>query len=279
MRQILFFSILLTQAVSCLADIRPRALVAHSPSAAEAKHGRELLSGVVKRWGGSDHWSSAGAMVAELGDHWPAGPARMMAMPWPQSGQPVRLSWQIGTDNARLEFSGGERAGEIWGIQNWATYTIKDGVLKFKDDKTITFWLPTIQYFIEAPFRLGSADVLFYAGEGKARGQEYDLVFVSWGTAEPQSSIDQYLLWINRATGQLDFMQYTVRDMYPFVTGVMHYQDFRPIGSLTLPHRLTAAKGLETDGYVHEMRIASIGLAPITDPRVFVPEPLRAGKK
>ncbi|MBL8018557.1 MAG: DUF3641 domain-containing protein [Leptospirales bacterium] len=127
MRQLLFFSILLTQAVSCLADIRPKA---HSPSAAESKHGRELLGGVVKRWGGLDQ--------------------------------------------------------------------------KFKDDRTIPF---------------------------------------------------------SGSTG--------LRDMYPFVTGVVHYQDFRPVGSLTLPHRLTAAEGLETDDCVHEMRIASIGWAPIADPKVF----------
>ncbi len=203
----------------------------------------------------------------------------MMAMPWPESGQRVRLSWQVGTDNARLEFIGGERAGEVWGIQNWVTYTAREGALQFKPDKDIAFWLPTMQYFLEAPFRLTSADVLFYAGDATARGQHYDLVFASWGTQEPQSDVDQYVLWINRSTGQLDFLQYTVRDMFPFVTGIMHYGDFKEAGGLVLPHRLTAVKGLETEDFVHEMRVASFESVAVADPRVFIPEPSKVGKK
>jgi hypothetical protein len=116
-------------------------------------------------------------------------------------------------------------------------------------------------------------------------------VLRKWGGAEPWSaagSIEANMsdhwpmgptLWINRSTGQLDFLQYTVRDMYRFVTGVMRYQDFKQVGSLNLPHTLTALEGLETDEFVHEMRITAIRTAPIQDPRVFVPEPSRFGRK
>ena len=87
------------------------------------------------------------------------------------------------------------------------------------------------------------------------------------------------MLWINRSTGQLDFLQYTVRDMFPFVTGIMHYGDFKEAGGLLLPHRLTAVKGLETEDFVHEMRVASIETAAVADPLLFVPDPSRVGKK
>ncbi len=44
---------LLVSAASCLADIRPAGAVGQSPSAAEARKGRELLEGVVEKWGGA----------------------------------------------------------------------------------------------------------------------------------------------------------------------------------------------------------------------------------
>ena len=89
----------------------------------------------------------------------------------------------------------------------WATYKIKpSGDVEFKEDKTLKTLLPTIQYWFEFPFRIIESDIVTYAGEASLNGTDYDLVFTSWGKAEPQKKIDQYLIYINKETHLIDYI-------------------------------------------------------------------------
>ena len=48
-------------------------------------------------------------------------------------------------------------------------------------------------------------------------GKDYDLVFVSWETAEPHKAHDQWLLYINKQTKFVDMANLTIRDFFmPF---------------------------------------------------------------
>ncbi|MCI5056200.1 MAG: hypothetical protein MRY83_08830 [Flavobacteriales bacterium] len=130
---------------------------------------------------------------------------------------------------------------KVWGIQSWRTYaTDKSGELKWHhpNDKTIEFWLPTYQYFIEAPIRIFEADIISYAGERSQDGRTYDLVYVTWKTTEPQKDIDQYILWVDRETNQLTQMQYTVRDQYRWIHATLRYTKYEEKLGLLFPSEL-----------------------------------------
>ncbi len=117
-------------------------------------------------------------------------------MPWPENNTLLELQFLTKTYDSRLLFRNGKKAGSLWGIQNWATYTKQstDAEAQFKSSKKIKFWLPTVQYFSIMP----EAPIALYAGNKALNGKQYDLVLCSWNTHEPQRKIDQYLLWINQ---------------------------------------------------------------------------------
>ena len=115
--------------------------------------------------GGYPAWSGRSTVTVEFRDHWPGAVMRTLAMPWSASGQLMRSTMLRGADASRLEFLEGERAETAWGIQQWMTYRAGKGTeAVFEEDDTIRFWLPTLQYFFEAPFRLREADVVADAG-------------------------------------------------------------------------------------------------------------------
>jgi hypothetical protein len=147
---------------------------------------------------------------------------------------------------------GGERDGEIWGIQSRSAYKIPKGAdrpILTPHDPAIEFYLPTLQYFDELPFRLRAAPVILFAGQGQYRGRQHERVFVTWGTPEPHAEHDQYELWIDPESGLIDVARYTVREavdrsgfwmkpiMKAFAAGTIHFQDYRMIDGVQIPFR------------------------------------------
>lgn len=184
--------------------------------------------------------------------------------PYPGNEAEMLLTFIPNTFTGSAVFQKGKNEGLKWGIQNWKTYTQKGGENpEFKKNKDITFWLPTYQYFVELPFRLTKADVISYAGSSKMDGKEYDLVFVSWKKAAPQKDIDQYVVWINKENQRIEKVEYTVRDMYNFLTGTLHYKDFREVEGLTIPFYMPVESNM-AKGYIHEMKILDFKVNTVT---------------
>jgi hypothetical protein len=90
--------------------------------------------------------------------------------------------------------------------------------------------------------RIKDAPIISYAGEDEIRGQKYDLVFCTWESTEPHMEHDQYLAWINKKTGLMDFTQYTIRESYlkppgyKMIGGGVEFTDFKAIDGITIPH-------------------------------------------
>jgi hypothetical protein len=90
--------------------------------------------------------------------------------------------------------------------------------------------------------RLKNAPIISYGGEAKFRGQKYDLVFCTWSTPEPHMEHDQYVAWINKTTGLMDFTQYTIRETYlkppgyKSLGGAVEFRDFKSINGVMIPH-------------------------------------------
>ena len=134
------------------------------------------------------------------------------------------------TFTSQVKFKDEKWDGKIWGIQSWRTFSSnKNGPIELHstNDKTIEFWLPTYQYFIETPLRIFEADIISYAGERTLNGRTYDLVYATWKTAEPQKDIDQYILWVDQENHLLKQMQYTVRDQYKWIHATLRYTKYQ----------------------------------------------------
>lgn len=256
-----------------LADLRPPALIGEGVTPERASRGRMLLQRLEDAHGGFAAWRRHAYAQVELRDRWPGRVMPALAMPWRESGLLTRGTLQLGTANSRLDFLEGPDAGGAWGIQQWMTYRITGGGEPiFEDDDTIRFWLPTLQYFFEAPFRLREGDVVADAGPETLEGITYERVFVSWHSAAPRASTDQYLAWIHPETGRLAFLEYTVRDMLPSLVGCMQYRDYSRIEGLWVAMTMAVVEGPGGPDALHRFELEQVRFDDVSESFV-VPRP------
>jgi hypothetical protein len=229
--------------------------------------GRELLLAAARKQG-LEKWKQHHTLEVVASDTWPSGSPW-----WPASPQRFRARRRLGTFTSSVELLNGDRQGEVWGIQSWASYKQRGGgAASFAPDRAIRFYLPTLQYFDELPFRMLAAPLILYAGEGEYLGRRHEKVFVTWGTPEPHAGHDQYVLWIDAQTGLIDVVRYTLRNAVPlssplmrpvmkvFAAGTIHFRDYRRQDgvlvsfeqTVTLPPPESTRLPLEAN-YVHRL--------------------------
>ena len=240
-----------------------------------------MLEELPEAHGGLERWRSHRTARVVLRDRWPGWAMRTFAMPWPSSGARVEQTMLLGEDTSRLEFLDGELEGTVWGIQQWVTYTVPVGeqTPRFEADETIWFWLPTTQYFFEAPFRLREGQEVAWAGERTHAGQVYDLVYITWGGLGPQRDVDQYVAWIAQETGRLRYLEYTVRDMARFVTGAVHYEGYHEIDGIWVPRRIRVAPVEDPEDVLHEMIFEEVDFGVDAPEGELIPDPSRRARK
>ncbi|MCA9537779.1 MAG: hypothetical protein KC620_02755 [Myxococcales bacterium] len=272
--------VLLACIAACTPDLRPTRLQEKGVTDDSQAKAREWLDKMVAAHGGRDAWAAKGDFEIELTDEWPSFLPRTAAMPWPESGQRMRIAKKIGKEDIRLTFIGGDHDGEVWGIQNWATWTQKPGGQPvFDEDDDIKFWLPTVAYFFEMPIRIAEAGIISYEGEETINGRKYAVVFCTWGTAEPQDAIDQYLVYIDTETHRLGWSYFTVRDLTLASSGTMRFADVRDEHGIPVVHEMTLTDGLGDDGIVHQMVVKSVKWGAGHPDDYYVPDPSRSGNK
>ena len=219
-----------------LADLRtPSLREADITSATE--QGTALLQRVAQAHGHAA-WQSYETQEVVLVDAWQAKSW------WPAQEQSLSLKSILGTFTAQASFLDGPQAAERWGIQSWRAYkrdVSGNLIFLYDEDSTAahTFYLPSLHYFNELPFRMLKADLIAYAGERIYRDKTYDLIFATWGSFEPNETHDQYLLWIDRETNLIEMCQYTLRDAAPAYTGTIHFDDYRMVQGVVFPFKQT----------------------------------------
>ncbi|HKC11904.1 MAG TPA: hypothetical protein VKI41_07705 [Vicinamibacteria bacterium] len=288
---------LLLLAVTCVvvwlllapyADLRTDRIRQKGLDPALSARGREVLL-VAARAHGLEAWRRHRSFEATAVDSWPSGSPW-----WPGSPQRFHVQRRLGTFTSRVELLDGARQGEIWGIQSWASYKRRGPTeARFAPDRAIEFYLPTLQYFDELPFRMLAAPVILYAGEGHYLGTTYQRVFVTWGSPAPHAEHDQYVLWINPASSLIDVVRYTLRDAVPlsspfmrplmkvFAAGTIHYRAYRRQDgvmisfeqTVTLPPPEEARPPLE-ENYFHRIVLESARFDGF-DPELLTADPAR----
>ncbi|WP_435624287.1 hypothetical protein [Flagellimonas sp.] len=195
---------------SCkIADLRTSAVHPDLPN--RENKAIELIEGLITKYG-LDKLEDAETYSILATDNWKGLYA--LVNPFPRDNELMEMRFRPNSFDGQFNYLEG-RNKTIYGIQSFQHYRIKEtGIVKFRKKKSITFALPAIQYFFELPLRLKNAPILKYAGVQIVEGRTYDLVFATWEKTKPHKEHDQYLLYIDRDSGELSFANYTVRGMY-----------------------------------------------------------------
>lgn len=208
-----------------------------------------------------EKWDDIETYTFHLVDEY-IGTMGKFSSPYPKGKAVLELSYIPQTYTGRGVFQEGKWKEKVWGIQSWETYSnaeMETGIFHKKPDKQIQFSIPTYQYFIETPWRIFEASIVRYAGEREKNGEQYNLVFATWETEKPQKDMDQYLLWINKATGVLDLIQFTVRDAGGWVHCTFYYDHYESLDGLLFPTEMTVKLfGPEKDKVIHKMVVDHI---------------------
>jgi len=217
-----------------LADIRTEEMQSQPD---EAK-GKMLLDKMAVRHN-SAKWISFETYSLHVTDKF-YGMLGNIAAPFPKATGEFQMDLIPNTFTNRATFTDEKWKNKVWGIQSWKTYSgDTDGVtFDKKNDKIIEFWLPTYQYLLELPNRIVEGDVIRYAGSRIVKDRSYELVFVSWKTDAPQKDIDQYMLWLDATTHQLEYVQYTVRDQGRIINATLEFAKYHTVEGLLIPKEM-----------------------------------------
>ena len=230
---------------SCMADIRTPLLVTQGLTPDNETRGKALLE---KTWQihGFDQFNNYSHYSFEGKDIW-KGMMGKMGKPWPEAQSNLSFKYAAKSFDAQVHFKNGKAKGTSAGLQSWNYYEIDDeGVLEFKEmNHRIRFGISAYHYFIEMLDRLKRAPIISYAGTHKFRETEYDLVFATWEQPEPHMEHDQYVLWVNRETGMLDFAVYSLRENYLKIPGYkmfygsIEFSEYQNINGVLIPYQQT----------------------------------------
>ncbi len=273
---ILLFAVLLS---GCLADLRSNDLVVDGIDPARVTLARTSMNRMLKAHGGLDRWKQHRVAEVDYTDTWFRPLERAVSMPYPENGQHISQTILLGKNASRWTFVEGPWDGLEWGIQRWATYTARSGKVAFEDNDDIKFWLPTNAYFFEAPFRLSEATTLAHMGTTRVDGVLLDMVFLTWGQPEPQNDVDQYVAFIDRKTGLLTYLQYTIRDIFRTLIGVMHYSDYKEVDGIWVAHKMTVVTKPGGPPALHEYQIQDVIFGGDVSMEKLLPNPNKAGRK
>ncbi len=241
---------------SCLSDLRPKEFRTDERfTAASHEKAVSLLNTYAER-SGLSKWKTVKTYQVDYADNF-YGTFGKLANPFKDKKNNFKLRYVPMKSKGNLRFSSGSEKGMVWGYDEGTTYTKTDrnAQAEIKKSKKITFWLPTYQYFIEFPFRITNADVIYHVGERKYGLQVYDLILVSWKTHKPQKNLDQYLIWINQSTGLVDKLQYTIRDQAGILKGTAIIDEYQDYNGIKLPSLFKVYSKEDSTKPVHIMRL------------------------
>ncbi|WP_304235707.1 hypothetical protein [Jiulongibacter sediminis] len=231
--------VLIALLTSCMADIRTASIKKEGITPENQKKGRELLLKTRKKHG-LDQLKQHKTYQYTAHDSW-KGFLGKVGKVWPEPELDLDFKYIPGTFEGKVQYLSGDVKGLSGGLQSWHYYEIDNsGKLEFKrTNKRIEFGIAAFQYFFEVLDRMPDVPILAYAGEQTVGNQSYEILFATWHKAEPHKEHDQYLLYINKETGYLDFLTYTIRDNYLpvswFLHGTVKYENLKIIDGITVP--------------------------------------------
>lgn len=235
-------------------DLRPNRLKGKIAAGDYAK-GKELLIGMQRAYGGMDNWLAFGkASYAQTADWYDD---KLGLSGWDALPQQFQMTSTLGTDDSELTLLNGKNAGQTWGTVDWKSYQKMDNGHKvFKPNDKYLHKLIFKNYWFQFPFRISEAPIIAYAGESTIEGEAYDLLYITWGTEVPNRTYDQYLLYLDKETRMVEWLNFTLREKVNFINMTAQFADFKTINGIAAPFTQYITFGRPgTDGRkMHENR-------------------------
>lgn len=232
-----------------LSDLRPPMFALDGHMDYLKSHGREILGQAIAKNDPEGKWDQAKQMDIAVTD---SGKSN--------SSQKLQLSVDLKTLDTMMTYMDGKNAGSSIGVQAGEAYRIVNGSRRAADEKFISLHVAPVRDYFLWPQTLTRAQFAGYAGEDWLGGQFYLKVFVTNGAVEPSEDVDQYVLWINKETWRIDFIEFTLRKLKASYHGVARYSDYRLTQGVWLPYNIVLSDSTNGDEYSHKLSVDQMTL-------------------
>jgi hypothetical protein len=238
--------------LACAVDLTPGSL-APVPDAASRGDGAARLVEVARAQG-LERWQRFSELRFRLVDASAERCVHGAWIPFFSATQTFQVQLAVRDSAVRARFVDGPRAGETLGIKGDLAYRIgESGALEFGRDACIEGYLRSVQDSLVLPLRLAAqteiADAAAFAsGQRALDGRSYDLVFVTVPAPYGTAAEEQYVLWIERASGRVEWLELTDRRRSRRAHSVLHYLEYRDVQGVMLPTRIERVGSVGANG-------------------------------
>lgn len=219
--------------------------------------GKEIIDITAKSTGVLEHLSKFSTIHIVATDYWTHTMFRWLT-PIPTKQQRISFKFSLNSLESQMTFMDGPRQGDIIGLRSFQSYRIIKGVPNFELTSDVDLYLmPMRNYFLFTQILLNRQSQI-YLEEVKLNDVYYDKVFVAHHFQAVKDQEDQYILWVNRQTKKIDYIEYTFRKLLNSYRGVIAYADYRLIEGIWMPFEISLPDKINSKSYTHRIKIEDI---------------------
>ncbi len=196
---------------------------------ADKEKGKALITQLENACGGYDNWNSFNTAEFTQKADWYDNETN-----WTTNPQTFKSTFSVGGTNGTLTLLNGPKEGTTWTIKDGMTYS-QDGKMDKENHKMIWHKQDYKSYWFQFPFKTREAEIISYAGQRVIEGVNYNIVYATWHSEGPNSKYDQFMLYLHPETHQLDWLEFTIRDIFPMATGVSQFTNYQENNGIRLP--------------------------------------------
>lgn len=222
-------------------DLRPAYIGDTIPEKDYVK-GEALMAEMQAAYGGKDNWLAQKiGLFVQVADWYDD---KFGLSGWDETPQQLQMRCVLGTDDSELTLLNGSNTGKTWGMDNWKHYQkAADGTKNFQAKKQFERKMIFKNYWFQFPFRIGEAPIIAYAGESTVEGKTYDLLYATWGSVAPNREYDQYILYLDKETRHIEWLHFTIREVFNFMNSTANFTDFRKVNGILTPFNQYVVRG------------------------------------
>lgn len=238
-----------------LADLRPP-ILANAGSNPELKRkAHQILENPVYPELTPDEWKNYKSVQFILTDIWKSKFVRFFT-PIKEDEQRLRVYLDFERDAMEVEFLSGPKKGFIIGLSKKEPYQIASDTGKvYTGDDEVRVYLESLRLYITLPWNLKKFPIALYAGSSRILGSEYETIYFTSVQVEASPDVDQYVAYLDKKTGALEWIEFTYRELFSFYRGILKFGYYEPWNDKQYPRRITILDKFGDSDFVHEIRI------------------------
>lgn len=238
-------------------DLRTKELQTQGASSTLQFQGDAFLKKMFKAHDPENHTAGFSAVGIVAVDEWKANVLRLLT-PIENPSQKIKFTFSLLSGDADMLYLDGKSAGNSFGIKDFETYGIKNGEVLGKKFRDVELYLTPVRNYFLWPLILKNSSAIAYAGEGLVGSQEYDKIFASKDVFFAEGDSDQCVVWINKNTGLVDYIEFTLRNLFKAYHGVVQYLDYRDTRGVWMPYEVMLTDQVGSFNYSHRFLVENI---------------------